>query len=226
MKRTGMMILSLLAFACSRTADAPQSAPAAPAAKPRATAVNGPKLMPIDQATTDPSLMQYLDDMLTAVRNQDTNALLAGIDPKIRTAFKKEWKPENSDSPIWDELEHIFTLGGTFNRTSPAPQFWAPYIYSAWPEGQDSFESLAVITTDVPLHKTAVISSPSMATLSFDIVKRGKEKSTDEHWIHVTTADGRSGWVESRLVRSPIGYRAGFTKRSGQWKMDALVSGD
>ncbi|MGZ5493025.1 MAG: hypothetical protein ACXW3E_05870 [Thermoanaerobaculia bacterium] len=235
MKRTGIMMLSLLAFACSRTSDAPQSGPAAPAAKPGVTAADGPKLMPIDQATTDPSLMQYLDDMLTAVRNQDTNALLAGIDPKIRTsfgagggieAFKKQWKPENPGSPIWDELEHIFTLGGTFNKTSPTPQFWAPYIYSAWPEGQDSFESLAVITTDVPLHETAVISSPSIATLSFDIVKRGKEKSTDEHWINVTTADGRSGWVESRLVRSPLAYRAGLTKRSGEWKMDALVSGD
>jgi len=239
------MMLSLLAFACGKAVEEPQSPPAAttadtttaaaPAAKSKSDAVKGPKLMPVDEATTDPSLKQYRDDLLTAVRKHDTKALLAALDPKIRTSFgagggiegfKKQWKPESPTSPVWNELEAILTLGGTFNKSSPEPQFWAPYVYSAWPEAEDSFESLAVIATDVPLHKTADISSPSMATMSLDIIKRGKQKSAEAKWINVTTADGRNGWVESKFVRSPIGYRASLTKRSGQWKMDALISGD
>jgi hypothetical protein len=230
-----MVLVASIAFGCKQPPAPTATAPTAPAAKPKAPLVQGPKLMPVDEAPTDPSLVKYLDEMLTAVRDQNQSALLAGIDPKIRTSFgagggienfKKQWKPEDPDSPLWTELEQILTMGGSFNKHSPTPQFWAPYVYSAWPESQDAFESLAVITTNVPLHKEALITSPSIATLSFDIVKRGSRKSGDEHWINVKTADGRSGWVESRFVRSPVGYRAGFSKRSGQWKMEALVSGD
>ncbi|HEY0140674.1 MAG TPA: hypothetical protein VGF48_07250 [Thermoanaerobaculia bacterium] len=43
---------------------------------------------------------------------------------------------------------------------------------------------------------------------------------------HVRTLGGKEGWVRTSDVRTPIGYRAGFSKRYGAWKMDALVAGD
>lgn len=42
----------------------------------------------------------------------------------------------------------------------------------------------------------------------------------------VRTANGQEGWVRGSDVRSPIDYRAGFSKRSGQWKLEAFVAGD
>ena len=52
------------------------------------------------------------------------------------------------------------------------------------------------------------------------------EQIENAKWREVKAHDGRTGWVESRFVRSAVGYRAGFTKTPAGWKMDALVAGD
>ena len=196
--------------------------------------VEGPKLAPIDEGASDPSFAEFRSNLLEAVRRHDATALIASVDPKIRTTFgagggvsdfRKQWRIEDPRSPVWTELERILTLGGTFTRNAPAPQFWAPYVYSAWPESQDAFSSLAIIATDVPLHQDASQSSPAIATLSLDIVQRGPA-TDNERWTDVVTKDGRNGWVETKFARSPIGYRAGFVKTNGKWRMNALVAGD
>jgi len=42
----------------------------------------------------------------------------------------------------------------------------------------------------------------------------------------VKTSGGVEGWVAAADVYSPIGYRAGFSNRTGEWKLEALVAGD
>ena len=43
---------------------------------------------------------------------------------------------------------------------------------------------------------------------------------------HVRTAEGREGWVESKFVRSPVGYRAAIARHGNSWKIETLVAGD
>ncbi len=197
-------------------------------------AVAGPKLAPVDEASSDPSLVRFRSDLLGAVMRHDTAALIAAVDPNIRTTFgesggvrdsRRQWKLDDPGSPIWKELEQVLSLGGSFNRRASQPQFWAPYVYSAWPDSEDAFQSLAIIAAGVPLHERPDTSSPAMAMLSFDIVKRGQTSSVSG-WTNVQTADGRAGWVSSEFVRSPIGYRASFVRSAGRWRMNALVAGD
>ena len=174
--------------------------------------VSGPTLAPVDEAVRDPTLVVFRQQLLSAVRAHDEAALVAALDPHVRTSFgsgggAKDFKP------LWNELEFVLTHGGTFR----GDRFWAPYVYSAWPEQYDPFEHLAVVGKDVPLRDAE---KKIIATLSYDIVKRLPDVG------HVRTFDGHEGWVDPKFLYSPVGYRAGLVKRDGEWLIEAFVAGD
>jgi hypothetical protein len=175
--------------------------------------------------------------MIAAVNAKDEAALLALVDPKIRTTFgagggtqdfRKSWRMSSPDSPLWSELAQILNHGGSFRGEGADRSFWAPYVYSDWPESADAFESVAAIRAGVPIRQRPDAAAPEVATVDWAILDLIPEKTHDPEaaWRHVRTKDGKEGWARSADVRSPIDYRAGFTKRSGTWKMDALVAGD
>ena len=191
-----------------------------------APAVNGPKLAFVDEASKDPSFAAYRDQLIAAVIARDAKKVVALADPNIRLSFggtggRKAFE-EALKEEIWGELQDILTNGGSFREGS----FWAPYVYSAWPESHDAFEELAVVAENVPLRESADANAPAIATLARDIVKRAGEPGERGPWTKVTTADGKSGFVESKFVRSPIHYRMGFNKTAEGWRMTALVAGD
>jgi len=206
------------------TSVAPTPAPAP--ATPAAPAVNGPKLPFVDEGPNDPSFAAYREQLLAAVRARDAKAVAALADPKIRTSFGGGGGSADLEKMlpgIWDDLEQLLLLGGTFREGS----FWAPYVYSAFPDAHDAFETLAVVADDVPLRASADANAPVLATLSRDLVTRASQPSAEKTpWQQVKTADGKTGFVESKFVRSPVGYRAGFLKTSQGWRMNALVAGD
>lgn len=192
--------------------------------------------MPVDEAAADPELSAFRTQLLDAVRRKDANAVLGMLDPKIRTNFggggggadfRRQWKLDQPDSPLWSELEAIFTHGGTFQKEGTERRFWAPYVYSAWPEDRDAFTSLAVTGEQVPLRSGPSGTAPMIATLHYDLVDAVQSSGeAPAEFRHVRTADGRDGWVAARDVRSPIGYRAGLVRKNGLWKIEALVAGD
>lgn len=245
MKRS-LTILLFLTFACrenvapesvttttSETATAPSPiAPELPSTPPAATstagAVNGPKLMPVDDAPQDAALVAYRNQLLEAVRRNDAAGVVALVDPKIRTSFgdgggAAEFRKAISREEVMADLEFVLSHGGRFQGEGDSRSFWAPYVYGAWPEEHDAFQSLAVIDGNVPLRESKDPSSPVVATLAYDIVTL---VMSEGELRQVKTGDGKIGWVDARHVRSPIGYRAGFNKVQGQWKMNAFVAGD
>jgi hypothetical protein len=227
MKKLGIVLLVFAACAQEAVVEKPPAPQQAAAPPPEATAppaVTGPKLAFVDEASNDPSFSAYREQLLTAVRARDTKRLLALSDPNVRTTFGGDGDAAGLErmlsEDLWRELEQILTLGGAFREG----MFWAPYVYSNWPEPHDAFESLAVIADDVPLRESADANARAIATLSRDIVTRVEERESG--WTKVTTADGKTGFVESKSVRSPVGYRAGFTKSPDGWRMNAIVAGD
>ena len=42
----------------------------------------------------------------------------------------------------------------------------------------------------------------------------------------MTLAGKKIGYVASRFVRSPIGYRAYFSRKDGRWQMLMFIAGD
>jgi hypothetical protein len=234
MKLAFVLLFALLLAACDHpvAVERPPAQQQPPAQKPpaqppvqAAPAVDGPKLPFIDEAPRDAALAGYRDRLLVAVRARDANAVASMVDPNIRTSFgggggRADFEKLLPD--VWDDLVQILTLGGTFSGEGEQ-SFWAPYVYSTFPDRHDAFTTLAVIADDVPLREAPNAQSRAIATLSRDIVERISE---DGPWIQVKTADGRTGYVEARFVRSPVGYRAGFNKGPDGWRMTALVAGD
>jgi hypothetical protein len=231
--RTGPPETQTAAPAAPPQATAASTAPAAPPAAPAAPAVKGPKLLPVDAATDDAALVAYRDELLGAVKRHDADAVIALVDPKIRTSFgggggAAGLRHSLEQPGSWNDLEQLLSLGGSFQGEGAGRSFWAPYVYSAFPDAQDAFESLVVVAAEVPLFETPDPNGHVVATLSHDIVTIVREAPSAEagSFRHVKTADGRTGWVESAKVRSPIGYRAGFLKQDGKWRMNVLVAGD
>ena len=194
-------------------------------APPALPSVTGPKLAFVDEAAKDPSFAAYRDQLLAAVRARDAKTVLALSDPNIRTSFGGDGGSAALEQALkeetWGELEQILSLGGTFREG----MFWAPYVYAAWPESQDAFETLAVIGDDVPLRESADANAPVIATLSRDLVTRASAPGAGGAWTKVKTADGKTGFVESKPSH-PVGYRAGFMKTKDGWRMNAWVAGD
>lgn len=230
--RRHLAALLIFLAACGGDAPPPIQTPATP--PPQTTAappsVTGPKLAFIDEGAKDPEFAAFRQQLIDAVKRRDKDAVLQLADPKIRTSFGGTGgradlgKRLDQDPKLWQQVESILALGGTFRDGGGRRAFWAPYVYSAFPEDQDAFTTFAVIDDAAPLRETPSEDARVVATLSRDIVTGHPGQSVD--WLEVQTADGRKGWVERKYVRSPIDYRAGFGKTEQGWRMDALVAGD
>ena len=86
-----------------------------------------------------------------------------------------------------------------------------------------------VVRDKAALRETPSLSAPEVASLSFDIVRQlGPSHVTDEfiQWVHVSTLDGITGYLNTRDVMSPLMPRAQFGKREGKWLMIALEGPD
>lgn len=194
------------------------------------------RLCPKDEGVSDASFASFRAQMSQAVERRDSPALLKMIHPKIRTSFgdgggigdfRKQWKMESSDSPLWNELAFILNNGGSFLGEGANRPFWAPYIYSAWPEPYDAFSHVAAVTPGVAIRSKPDAAAKSITSADWEILELpDTQQEPPEGWRRVRTATGVEGWVAEEDVRSPVGYRAGFHKENGVWRMNALVAGD
>lgn len=195
------------------------------------------RLCPVDEGTHDASFEAFRKELTEAVQQKNDARLLALLDPNIRTsfgngggaaAFAKRWKTSSPQSEVWAILRKILSLGGTFRGADNDASFWAPYVYSAWPEAIDAFQHVAAVRAHVEIRKSPGKDSDAMAVVDWAILELlpGTDTPKSGEWLHVKTPDGHEGWVHADDVHSPVGYRAGFSKRSGRWMMEALVAGD
>ena len=60
-----------------------------------------------------------------------------------------------------------------------------------------------------------------------DTLRESLSKRLEEHGFAVEqAADGKEGFMASRYIKSPIGYRAGFEKVNGRWRIFFFLAGD
>jgi len=191
------------------------------AGQPPPPLVYGPKLVPVYEWDRDKTLSAFRGQMMELIRARDEKRLFDHVDPNVRIsfgpgigigAFKRAWYSE----PHWDELFAIFYIGGGVFRNED--HFWAPSIHANWPEKLDPFSFAVVMSRNTRLRENKDAGSKEIATLSFDIVKPLEEKG------HVRLDDGRTGWVDPKLIMSPAGYRVELVRKWGTWKIEAFVS--
>lgn len=199
----------------------------------------GAQLLPVDQASQDPSFAKFRNEMLTAVTARNASALMPMLDSNIRLSFggsggladfRKNWKPQDKNSALWTKLEWVVKHGGSFRKEGANTTFWAPYVYSNWPDsGPDGFEYAVATGSDVLVYAKPDTTSKVISHLDYHYVKSldgGQLKEKAPRFTKVQTASGKTGYVKTGEIRSQIDYRAGFSRRNGTWKLTAFIAGD
>lgn len=191
-------------------------------------------LRPVDEGGQDASFNLFREKLIRAVKAHDAKFLLSIVDKNIKNGFggddginnfKKGWKINSPKSELWDELLFVLTHGGAFSKEGRNKLFSAPYIFTNFPADLDGFEHGAITGTDVNLRSEASTASRSIASLSYNVVKMGDQDAAGV-WRKVTTLGGKSGYVQSKYVRSAVDFRAGFEQKRGQWVMTFFLAGD
>jgi hypothetical protein len=196
------------------------------------------RLLPVDEGPRDRSFAQFRQKLLAAARKRDRRTIWSIVDPQIKWSFgaengkpgfKQHWT-DAGPGTLEAELILVLSLGGEFSENG---EFWAPYVYSHWPERYDAFEYAAITGRNVIVRQGPGPDAPVVATLSYTIVKRAPQPPSPApsptrpaDWVKIVTPDGRQGFVASRYLRSPVDYRAAFKKSHGQWQMTLFVAGD
>ena len=187
------------------------------------------RVLPVDQAATQPDFFTFRARLQTAIARRDEAAVLAVADPGVRLSFGDDNGADDlqrmlrdSHGTLWADLAATLALGGTF--TSPTT-FVAPYVFSTWPERADSFECAAILGDRVRVRETDATGSPVIGSVSFDVVQVLRDRR-DGTPVQVRLSNGVAGFVAAAFVRSPIDRRASFEKVGGQWRLRSFVIGD
>ena len=235
----------VLAAACGGNARNDDSTPADSTTRADSAAVAAPqlppgdsgarKLLPVDQA--DSSFAAFRTTLLAALQRRDTTFLYSILAPEIKNSFggddsiagfKRIWRLEQPDSSlVWGSLTRVLNMGGQLQGET----FIAPYVFSAWPNDVDAFEHIAITGTNVPAY-AGPANAEQVASLSHSILRLEEWPDLDNgvpapgSFARVKLPTGRSVWVSTAQLYSPIGWRAFFEKRNGRWIMTLFVAGD
>jgi len=225
-------IAGLALLSCGEQQQSPPPPPPKPAVAAPVCTPAPNRLCPSDAGANDPSFAQFRKELRAAIEQKNEAELVKRIAPDVRTSFgggggidefRKSWKTGSADSELWATLGSILDNGGNFIGEGDAKSFWAPYVYANWPEAIDAFENVAAVRASVVIRASASPDAAQVATVDWEILK---VISRNDTWMNVKTSGGVEGWVAVADVYSPIGYRAGFSNRTGEWKLEALVAGD
>ena len=140
------------------------------------------------------------------------------------------WRPSrsyhvnNTEQDFWQEFATILALGGRFLMG----RINLPRRMCLRPGHLTSTRSSAsrCIGTRVRLRAAPRLDARTKGLLDYAIVQVFGNAPAVKGWRQVRLADGRTGYVSSRYVRSPIERRAIFEFKERRWWLTAYVAGD
>ena len=208
----------------------------------------------VDEAWQDPKLVLARHDVLMAALRRDTAALRPLIGDRFLWSFGggdvDDFMRHLAGAPdTWNEMVEVLSLGGQLSdggdgftapfysgdRSCTEPPQPARTTADAVEDREggaftcDGFEVLIVLGVDVRVRQTpggTPIDAVSLGYVSNDRTRR-EARAGGESWTPVILPSGTAGWIATRLLRSPIGWRAGFTKGpDGKWRLTMFVAGD
>ncbi len=191
------------------------------------------RLPPVDEAARCPGFVAFRTNLQQIIMRKDSAALLEIVDPNVKVSFGDEQGREGfrtmwltgpeRQGDVWAELGKVLDLGG---RCTDANSFVAPYVFSDWPDDLDAFEYAAITGSRVRMRQAPRDTAPVIAFLDFALVRAKGLGDRESAWVSVEAPDGRKGFVSRQYVRSPVGWRAFFSRKDGVWRLVTFVAGD
>lgn len=193
-----------------------------------------PRLPPVDDCAADASFVEFRNMLTAAIERRDREAILVLISDDIdvnfgggagRDDFIEAWELDRPESSrLWDELGQALRLGCA--RDPVGGGYYAPAMFLTGDDlFDDPFTSAVVIRDGAALRAAPDAAAELVATLAWDVVTV-PEWDFEAPWQRIRLADGRSGYVRSEDVRSPVDYRAIFQRVGGRWRMVTFIAGD
>jgi hypothetical protein len=189
-------------------------------------------LRPIDQAVSVPDFFAFRAQLQTALARRDGQAVMSVLASEVRLSFgseeglddfKRLWRPDLPNSPLWETLSAVLALGGAFDADGT---FTAPYVFTHWPNDKEAAGHVVALGAAVRVHAAARAEAAVVGVLDFEIVELTEAPEPQARWVQVKTATHRSGFVDGRWVRSATDYRVTFAKRDGRWQVILFLAGD
>ena len=215
------LLICVCALACAQTSPKPYESV---------------KLAPVDEGVKDPSLVEFRDRLMRALRERDLNFVISIMQPDIKLSFggetgiedfKKMWI--KGDGPevgqFWTKMTEVLSMGGKLETDGEQKFFTAPYTFTHFPQGLDAFESMVITGASVNVREKPDLRSRVIESLSYEVV-RTTGNQEQEDWVKVVLPSGRTGYVSQRFARSPVDYRVRFSTEHGPWRMVFFLAGD
>lgn len=188
------------------------------------------QLPPVDRCQGEAGFDQFRAALDDAVARKDPDALRRLAEDDVRSSFgggggweefASAWGLDQPQkSALWEELRKVMALGC-------APTQAGGRVFPGMFEDMgdaDPFELLVIRPgaglRAAPDKNASAVRTPDWASAI------ALETPAPEGWVRVRSADGETGWVETDLTISPIGYRLVSELRDGRWRITAFVAGD
>jgi len=192
------------------------------------------KLPPADEAPRDPGLAALLGKIRGLAAHRNSSGLEALMLPTFRVefdygkgsaAFRRRWQSESPSSALWQVMDRLFSLGGTFYSDT---LFALPYVYTRFPGDLDPLGHVVAVKADTrlldrPGKDGAQVAAVDQAIIPLAQRLRPPVMMSAGGYLEVKAP--RVGWcfVRESDVYSPAAHRAYFEKREGRWRWISLA---
>jgi len=173
------------------------------------------KLPPADEAPRDPGLAALLGKIRGLAAHRNSSGLEALMLPTFRVefdygkgsaAFRRRWQSESPSSALWQVMDRLFSLGGTFYSDT---LFALPYVYTRFPGDLDPLGHVVAVKADTRLLDRPGQDAGLVATLDHAIrgghqrVGRQRHERRQEPQVRRIFIARRQ-----RVLRERLGHRA------------------
>lgn len=190
------------------------------------------KVMPVDEALKDSSLLAFRTELLAIIQRRDTRALLNVVAQDVMIHFgdergsaelRRQWQPESADSPLWEFIDKLLRNGGRFRKPD---LFVAPYKAGALAHSPDQEYLAIAVDSNVPVRADSSATATVVGTLTYDVVRLTNDPwHPESKWLPIDIGGGRKGFAPAAAMGGSLGPNIGIERRGGRWVIAFILEG-
>lgn len=179
------------------------------------------------------SFAKFLEEYRKALTNKDEAYVKAHTHPNVKISFGGHsgwddlvsyWKLDEGSDGFYKMMKTTLTYGAVDTSGGLGNAYTVPYYFQNFPSDYDAFTYSVCVGEGVNLRSRPTTESEVIGTASYSVLKvLAPEK---DGWIKVMMPSGDRAYIHADYLKSPIGYRATFTKVDNTWLLDFFVKGD